>query len=219
MAETADPDDPDLLARSAPVRLEGGENGEAGAEHRRGVAGLECFWDGKDELLMGANRGSVSALRDDAVGIFSVLSNIHKKSRQRKQHICAHVGVNLLRAVVLVPVLALSALHARPDLRANSDTVSDLDSLDLVADAHGLADDLVSDDEGQLALAPALLEGMHVGAAHAAVADGDFDVVGLERLGRELDDFQVGEFLRVLDSMVYCDLAPTMERPGAPVRA
>jgi len=57
----------------------------------------------------------------------------------------AAVGVSGLGAVVLVAGLALLALEARAGLGADSDAVAQLDVLDLLADADGLADDLVAD--------------------------------------------------------------------------
>lgn len=56
----------------------------------------------------------------------------------------------------------------------------------------------MADDERQMAFSPALAEGVHVRGAHTAVADCDFDVVVLERLGCEFDDLQVSPPLAIL---------------------
>ena len=61
-----------------------------------------------------------------------------------------YIGVDLLRAVVLVPILALSTLHATPDLSSNTDTVANLHMLYIRADSYGLADNLVANDTGWL---------------------------------------------------------------------
>jgi hypothetical protein len=76
-------------------------------------------------------------------------------------------------------------------LCANANTVADLDISHVVADASGLTDNLVSNDERELAFAPSLLEGMDVGAADAAMGDGNLDVIGSECLGLENRDLQI----------------------------
>lgn len=99
-----------------------------------------------------------------------------------------HIRRDALRAVVLVIVVAWSALHTTTDLRANTDTVTDLDVFNILSNSHRLSDNLVSNDEREMALAPALLEGVQVRAADTAVGDGDFDVVGAEGLWFEGSD-------------------------------
>lgn len=54
------------------------------------------------------------------------------------------IGVDGLLAVVLVTVLAINALAARICLRTNTDTVTDLDVLDVLADLDSLANNLVA---------------------------------------------------------------------------
>lgn len=97
----------------------------------------------------------------------------------------AYIGVKLVWAVVLVALFARPALHAAGDLRADADTLADLELGDLVADTRDMPDNLVSCDKGQLGLAPTLGEGVDVRAAHAAVGDGDLDIVLLEGLRPE----------------------------------
>lgn len=96
------------------------------------------------------------------------------------------VGVDLLRAVRLVVVLALPAVKTRPRLGSDANALALLDQGHLGSDADRLADDLVADGEGELLLAPAARDGVHVARAHAAALDLDFDVVVPERLGVEL---------------------------------
>ena len=102
-----------------------------------------------------------------------------------------YVRVDAVGAVVLVAVFAGAAGEAAAAHGADADGVADFDVLDAVADAGCGADDLVSDDEGKLGVAPALGEGVDVGAADAAVGDGDLDIFGLERLGLEVYDLEV----------------------------
>lgn len=52
-------------------------------------------------------------------------------------------------AIILVIRVALRALHARLNLRTNTDSVASLELLDLRADAENLADDFVTDTDGR----------------------------------------------------------------------
>ena len=97
----------------------------------------------------------------------------------------------MVRAVVLVGSLAVGALEAGPDLRADADTIALLDGLDVLADSDSLAHDLVAYAERTLKLAPAAGDGVHVRAADAAALDLDIDVglgkgLGLEFASLEL---------------------------------
>jgi hypothetical protein len=87
-------------------------------------------------------------------------------------------------------------------LCANANTVADLDVSHVVADASGLTDNLVSNDERELAFAPSLLEGMDVGAADAAMGDGNLDVICGKCLGLESRDFQVRVVFRIFKRAV-----------------
>lgn len=93
---------------------------------------------------------------------------------------------NLVRAVVLVLVLAVGALEAGPDLRTHADAVALLDGLDVLAHPDGLADDLVAYAEGSLKLSPPAGDGVDVGPAHAAALDLDVNVGLGKGLGLEL---------------------------------
>ena len=96
-----------------------------------------------------------------------------------------YVSVDLLWTVVFVAVLTLPALHAAPDLGADPDAIPDLELLHVPSNANRLSHNLVADDERELAVAPPLLQSVYVGAADAAMRDGDLNVVVLERLGLE----------------------------------
>lgn len=93
---------------------------------------------------------------------------------------------NLMRAVVLIIRLAHFTLQTRPDLSANADPVSHLDSGDFVADFDGLADYLVAHAKGQVGLSPAAGNGMDIRSADPAAFDLDVDVPVIEWLGFEL---------------------------------
>ena len=62
----------------------------------------------------------------------------------------AYIGVNFVRAIVFVALLARSALQAAEYLRADTDALADFEFGDLVADARDVPDDLVAGNEGQL---------------------------------------------------------------------
>jgi hypothetical protein len=184
--EPADADDGDLLAGAGAVAHEGRVGGEARAEHGRGRLGRERVRDREYVELVGDNSGRVAALGRDAVGVVIGLSGVLEKVEQvgedagridgtdekgrvrerdgqgRTGH-NTHVGVDLLRAVVLVLIRAELAGVAARDLGADADAVADLDAgVDLGADAGRDADDLVAGDDGWGKLAPAVVEGVDV---------------------------------------------------------
>ena len=193
VTEPADTHDTNLLTWATAVRLEGRVDGEAGAEHRRGVRGLDLVRDGEHKALVRANGGRVPALGDDSVVILAILSV--RVSRKGHTEIIigrrAYVSVQLIWAVVLVALVARPAFHAAGDLRADADALADLELIDLVADTGDVPDDLVAGDERQLGFAPTLAERMDVGAAHAAVGDGDLDIVFFEGLRLERRQLEV----------------------------
>lgn len=102
-----------------------------------------------------------------------------------------YISIDAFRAVILVVHLARLALQARADLRAHPDAISGLELLDVVSDARHGADDLMARNERELALAPALRERVHVGAAHAAMCDSELDIVRFEGLRLEVDDCEI----------------------------
>ena len=55
---------------------------------------------------------------------------------------------NQVWAVVLIIALALLALHARPDLGPNTDTVSDFAAGHLVANIYSATDNLMANADG-----------------------------------------------------------------------
>ena len=89
-------------------------------------------------------------------------------------------------AVVLVVALALLALQTRPDLSSNTNTIPDLCAGDLVADLDSLANDLMSNTDGQGDFAPSSSDSMNIRATDTTALNLDVNVVGAELLGFEL---------------------------------
>jgi hypothetical protein len=63
--------------------------------------------------------------------------------------------IHTLRAVVLLIRFAVVTLQARPDLCTDTNSVTDLDSLDIVADLDSPADDLVANAQRHRSVSPA----------------------------------------------------------------
>src|SRR4051794_32126069 len=95
-----------------------------------------------------------------------------------------------MRAVVLVGSFAVGALEASPDLCADTDAITLLDGLHILADPDGLANDLVAYAERALELAPPAGDGVHVGAADAAALDLDVNVGLSKGLGLEFTSLE-----------------------------
>lgn len=91
-----------------------------------------------------------------------------------------------MRAVILVLALADIALQAGPHLGTNTNAIAHLNLLHVLADLDGLANNLVTDAERTLEVAPAAGDGVDVRPADAAALDLDVDIVILKRLGLEL---------------------------------
>lgn len=89
-------------------------------------------------------------------------------------------------AVVLVIARALLALHARPNLSSNTDTVSDLAASHLVANLNSMANNFMPDADGKRDFAPASCDGVYIRPANAATLNLNIDVIGPEFLGFEL---------------------------------
>ena len=68
----------------------------------------------------------------------------------------------------------------------DTDTIADLDRLDVFADLYGLADDFVTNADGEWAVAPASIDGVDVRAADSAAVNGDVDIAVFEGLELEL---------------------------------
>jgi hypothetical protein len=132
VAETADADDADLLSGPAAVALERRVDGQAGAHERGSVDRRQGVGDLEDKVLVAADVGAVAALGGLAVLVLALVGE----------------GEAVI-AVGLVAVQAGLARAARVDLRADADTVADLElARGLLAELRDLANDLVADDAG-----------------------------------------------------------------------
>lgn len=136
-------------------RGEGGRGGRtAGAEHRRGVLGLETLGDAEDETLVDADGGRVAAGGLVPVRVRAVVrvdwwtgsgkggSGTPSSGSESRPESAGSAGRTSLRAVVLVVVAAVLAGEAGRDLGADADRVADLELSDGRADGGNLADDL-----------------------------------------------------------------------------
>ena len=116
-----------LLARTTAIGLEWRVYSDTTAQHRRSIRAVNTIGYLQHEVAVRTVVRSVTTVRLAAVRPLST------------------VGVRGLGAVVLVTGLALLALEARAGLGTDSDTVADLNVLDVLADLDGLANDLVAD--------------------------------------------------------------------------
>lgn len=109
------------------------------------------------------------------------------------------------RAVVLLVGLAVVAVQARPDLRTNTNSVADLDGLDIAANLDSSANDLVANAKRHGSIAPSTCLCQHdalvfyfeseaptgdrvnVGATDTACIDGNVNVALAELLQLELE--------------------------------
>lgn len=80
-------------------------------------------------------------------------------------------------AVRLIVILALPALEARPNLRTNTNTLTNLGERHLGPDLENLADNLVADGERVWAATPIAANGVQVTGADTAALNLDVDVV------------------------------------------
>lgn len=88
-----------------------------------------------------------------------------------------------MRAINLIPILALLALQASSNLRTNTDPLSDLHKRNILSNPQHLADNLMTNTDGIRGAAPARTDSVNIGLADSAGLDLNVDVVGLEGLG------------------------------------
>ena len=89
-------------------------------------------------------------------------------------------------AVVLIVILAVITLQARPNLSSYAHSVADLDCLNFVADCDRMTDDLMTDAYRQGSFAPTSVDQVYIAAADTTAFDLDIDVVVAELLWFEL---------------------------------
>lgn len=117
---------------------------------------------------MCSNVRSISTLRDSAVLVLGT------------------VCVDLVGTVILLVCLAVVAGQVGLDLCTDTDSVANLDCLDVLSNLDSLADNLVANADWCWNLTPSSCNCVAVRAANTATVDGDVNVPVLERLELEL---------------------------------
>ena len=83
---------------------------------------------------------------------------------------CA-VGINGVRAVVLLVGFAVFAGQIGADLSTNAYAVPDFNRLDVLANFYGFANDFVADTDWKGSFAPATVDGVDIRAATVEVSE------------------------------------------------
>lgn len=109
--------------------------------------------------------------------------------------IISAIGVNLILAVGLIVVLALTAVQTRPDLGTSTDTVADLCERDLVTNTKNLANNLVADSKRVGAFTPVSTDGMAITGADTTALDLDVYIVLAKGTGLKRVLLEVGPVL------------------------
>ena len=105
------------------------------------------------------------------------------RNRLYRQH------TNHVRTVIFVIRSAELALQAGADLSANTNTVSNLDGCDLVANFDCLANDFMTDADWEGTVAPTAIDGMDIRAANAAAFNLNVDITVFKLFRFELEGF------------------------------
>jgi len=88
------------------------------------------------------------------------------------------------------------------NLGADTDTIADLDTLNVLADLGSSTDDLVTGDAEVVAQGtPTTRDGVDIRTTNTAVSDGDVDIVVGLLLEVEVVDLEVGPILGVSDTV------------------
>jgi len=144
-----------------------GVDGDAGAEERGGVDGVERVGDGDGEAAVDADRRGEASVAADAGGL--------------------GFGAEMLFAGA-----APLADAAGVCLPSDADPLAYGGAVDVRADGGYGADDLVAGNERVAADAPVVVDEVDVRVADAAVGDADLDFIGPELSGRVAKGEQLG---------------------------
>ena len=177
VAEPAEADDADLLARSRLPVAQRRIGGDAGAQERRCRGGVEIARHLEREALRHHDVAGIAAEGVAAEhGVRAVIG-----------------GDGAARAILLQSLFAARAGAAGIDQAADRGEVADLEAGHRIADGEDAPDDLVTGDARILRAWPLAADGVQVGMADAAIEDLDGDVlrtgvaavegVGQKRLG------------------------------------
>ena len=130
---------------------------------------LEVLGDLENKVLVNTNVRRVTSLGDSAVRVLSA------------------VGIDLIRAVILLVGLALVAGKIGANLGTRTNAVADLVLGDLGSDLDDAANDLVSYAQGKgNVVSPSTGDGVDVRGADTASINGDVDIVVLKLLQGKL---------------------------------
>ena len=91
-----------------------------------------------------------------------------------------------MRTVILVVRFAELAFETGTDLSANTDTISNLNGCNLVADFDSLADNFMTDADGERAVPPTARDCMDIRAADTTALNFNVDITVFEFLRFEL---------------------------------
>ena len=173
--------DGDLLAWASTKPNEWAVHGKTSTHHRCRNRRRNAFRDLESEVFVRSNVRRVATLREGAITV-----------------LCAE-SVDGVRTVVLLVGLAVGAGQVCLNLRTDTDTVTFLDGLDILANPDSLANDLVANAERHRSITPAAIDGVQVRSADTAALNGDIDVAVLESLELELLGSSVSERLLTRD--------------------
>ncbi|KAI7197850.1 alcohol dehydrogenase [Hortaea werneckii] len=148
----------DLLAWTSTKSDEWAVHGKTSTHHGCGNRRRNALRDLESEVLVRSNVRGVATLREGAITV-----------------LCAE-SVDGIRAVVFLVGLAVGAGQVSLNLRTDTDTVTFLDGLHVLADPDSLANDLVADAERHRGVTPAAIDGVQVGSADTAALNGDIDI-------------------------------------------
>lgn len=166
MAQPADPDDAHSLARSGAVLKQRFTCRDAAAQHGRRVLRGDLVGD----------LDHTAAVAPPVVGIAS-----HRLAAVLPLGgICADVMRAVWCPVIGACLTVAIAVLACVRLCTDSDTVADLDALDLGPDADGVTYDLVAHADGVVCLTPARTKRVQIRSADATMCDLDVDIFSLE---------------------------------------
>ena len=228
VAETTNANNGDALAWADIAAHQWAVQRQTSAKHRGGMLRGNGVRDREHELLVSTDRVRVTTLGDAAIRPERVVS-------------VDHVALAVTDTVILVVMLAGVAVHARANLRTDTNAVANLDVLDILANLRDNADNLMAGNHcrylerapGRLVIhAPAARDGVYVRTTDTTVGDLHLNIVVLGLLEVEVNDLEVGPVLSVVDSVslghyvvcvVSCDsiyfntVCPCHVRPMRPI--
>ena len=153
MAQTADADHTDTRRRPGAVVAQRAIHRDAAAKEGGDALAVQRFGDGDGEAGVHADGAGVAAMTADAGGL--------------------RLGTEMVFACA-----APLADAAGVGLPADTDALAGLPVENGLAHRGDGADDLMTWDERVMAHAPVVVDQVHVGAAHTAVGNLDFNLVG-----------------------------------------